>query len=187
MRQQCIAAIEDVRNRVFLVFAQRDLRVHTGKADMAAVILARADRIEPLVVLLHQRLPPIRVAPDPFLKGILDGLLLLLRKRRFLGIENAPLRAVCIINCVIDTHIAQIQRILQNPIGVSALCAVGHIGVDILFGWGGFAADVPFSGAGRIADLNWVPPVVRRLEGLLHELLDIILTDPRRAEAHFDL
>ena len=82
------------------------------------------------------------------MKGILDGLLLLLRKRRFLGIENAPLRAVCIINRVIDAHIAQIQRVLQNPIGVSALCAVGHIGVDIVFGWGGFAADVPFSGAG---------------------------------------
>ena len=187
MRQQRIAAIKNVCNRVFLVFAQRDFRAHAGKADVAAVILARADRIEAFVVLLHQRLPPIRVAPYPLLKGVLDGLLLLLRKRRFLGIENAPLRAVCIINRVIDAHIAQIQRVLQNPIGVSALCAVGHIGVDILFGWGGFAADVPFSGAGRIADLNWVPPVVRRLEGLLHELLDIILTDPRRAEAHFDL
>ena len=115
---------------------------------MAAVILARADRIEAFVVLLHQRLPPIRVAPDPLLKGVLDGLLLLLRKRRFLGIENAPLRAVCIINRVIDAHIAQIQRVLQNPVRIGALCAVGHIGVDILFGWGGFAADVPFGGAG---------------------------------------
>ena len=187
MRQQRIAAIKNVCNRVFLVFAQRDLRAHAGKADMAAVILARADRIEAFVVLLHQRLPPIRVTPDPLLKGVLDGLLLLLRKRRFLGIENAPLRAVCIINRVIDAHIAQIQRVLQNPIGVSALCAVGHIGVDILFGWGGFAADVPFSGAGRIVHLNRVLSVVRRMKSLLHKLLDVPFVDPRCAEAHFNL
>ena len=43
VRQQRIAAVEYVCNRVFLVFAQRDLRVHAGKADMAAIILARAD------------------------------------------------------------------------------------------------------------------------------------------------
>ena len=187
MRQQRIAAIKNVCNRVFLVFAQRDFRAHAGKADVAAVILARADRIEAFVVLLHQRLPPIRVAPNPFLKGVLDGLLLLLCQRRFLGIENAPLCAVCIINRVIDAHIAQIQRVLQNPIGVSALCAVGHIGVDILFGWGGFAADVPFGGAGRIVYLNQMPPVIRWIERFVQELLNVILVDPRCTEAHFDL
>ena len=131
VRKEGVAAVEDVRNRVFLVFAQRDLRVHTGKADVAAVILAWTKRIEFFVVLLHQRLPSGRVLPNPILKSILDGLLLLLCKRRFLLVQHALFYAV-FIGRVVDTHIAQIQRVFQNPVRIGTFRAVGHVGVDIL-------------------------------------------------------
>ena len=153
---------------------------------MAAVILAWTGGVEFFIVLLHQRLPPDWVLPNPVLKGVFDSLLLLLRKRRLLLVQHALFYAV-FIGRVVDPHVAQIQRVLQNPVRIGAFRAVGHVRIDILRRQDKFAADIPFCGAGRIADLNRGLPAVRRLEGLLHKLLDIVLINPRRAEAHFDL
>ena len=52
---------------------------------------------------------------------------------------------------------------------------------------GVLARDLPLGGGGRILHLDRVPKPPRGIEGLLHELLDIVLVDPGRAQAHIDL
>ena len=77
MGQQRVAAVQHMGDGVFLVFPQGDGRVYTAKDDMAAVIFAGASGVHFLIVLAHQRLPPLRVAPNPVAESIPDGLLLL--------------------------------------------------------------------------------------------------------------
>ena len=98
MGQQRISAIEDMRDGVSLVFAQRDLRVHARKDDMPSIVLAWPNRIEQLVVLRHQRLTAVGVFPNPFPKGVLDGLLLLLGKGGRLLIEHPLFPTVCVLD-----------------------------------------------------------------------------------------
>ena len=76
---------------------------------MLSVVFTWTGGIEKLVVLLNQIVPPRRVFPYPFLKCVLDGLLLLLGKRGLLGVEHALFSAVRILNGVVDTNVAQIQ------------------------------------------------------------------------------
>ena len=81
--QHGVSTVDHMSDGVFLMFPQRDLRVHPGKDKMAAVILAGAGAVHQLVILLDQLLPALRIFPDPVLKSVLDGLLLLRSQRRF--------------------------------------------------------------------------------------------------------
>ena len=153
---------------------------------MGAIIFARPVGIEQLVVARHKLLPSVRVFPYPLGKGVLDGLLFLLGKGRLFGIENPALLAVRVSDGVIDAHIAQVQRVLQNPVGVGALCAVGHIGVYIVVGRLGFSADAPLRSKRREMHLNTPAQVIRRLKGFLHKLLDVFLFNPGCAQAHLN-
>lgn len=153
---------------------------------MLSVVLARTGGIEKLVVPLNQIVPPRRVFPYPFLKSVLDGLLLLLGKRGLLGVKHALFSAVCILNGVVDTNVAQIQRILQNLVGIGAFCAVGHIGVDVAAAYDALAGDIPFCAEIRVVDIYAPAHIESRLQQLKHELLDILFVDPCCAEAHFN-
>ena len=153
---------------------------------MLSVVFARTGGIEKLVVLLNQIMPPRRVFPYPFLESVLDGLLLLLRKRGLLGIEHALLSAVCILNGVVNAHVAQIQRVLQNLVGIGAFRAVGHIGVDIAAAYNTLAGDIPFCAEIRVVDINAPAHIESRLQQLKHELPDILFVDPRCTEAYFN-
>ena len=113
MGQQRISAIEDMRDGVSLVFAQRDLRVHARKDDMPSIVLAGSNRIEQLVVLRHQRLTAVGVFPNPFPKGVLDGLLLLLGKGGRLLVEHPLFPPVCVLDGIVNAHIPQVQRIVM--------------------------------------------------------------------------
>ncbi len=103
--QQRIAAVKNMRHGVQLVFSQMDFRVHAAETDVAAIVFAWTIEIEQLVIASNQRSPPIRVFPNPFGESVLDGLLLLLCKRRFLGVENALLLAVWTFPCIVNAHV----------------------------------------------------------------------------------
>ena len=77
MGQQRVAAVQHMGDGVFLVFPQGDGRVHAAKNNVAAIIFAGAGGVHFLVVLAHQRLPPLRVPPNPVLERLPDGLLFL--------------------------------------------------------------------------------------------------------------
>src|SRR5699024_11351870 len=51
------------------------LRVHAGKGEVRAVVLARSCAVEQLVVLGDKRLPSVSIFPQPVAEGVLDDLL----------------------------------------------------------------------------------------------------------------
>ena len=110
--KQGVTAVKDVCNGVLLMLTELDFGVHTAEHDVAAVILTGASGVEKLVVLGDKLLPPVGVFPNPITERILDCLLFLLCKGRFLGVEHTAFLAVGVGNGVIDTDITQIQSIL---------------------------------------------------------------------------
>ena len=98
---------------------------------MSAIIFTGTYCVEAFIIQRHQIMTTIRVTPDPFGKGILDRLLLLLRQGRFFLIQYTAFRAVWIFHNIKDSYIAQVQRILQYLVGIRTACAVGHVGCDI--------------------------------------------------------
>ena len=92
MGKQGISTVQNVRDGVDLVLAERDLRVHAAEIDMAAIILAGAVAVEQDIVGLTDGFAPVRVFPDPLGKGILDQLLLALGDGRLFLVQdgNSP-------------------------------------------------------------------------------------------------
>ena len=79
VRKERISTIKNVRDSVFLVFSERNLRIHAVKSDVFAVVLSRTGRIEKLIVPLNKRMTPVRSLPNPVLESIFYSLLFLLR------------------------------------------------------------------------------------------------------------
>ena len=154
---------------------------------MASVVLARARRVEQLVVLGDKRLPALRAFPQPVAEGVLDDLLLLLGEGGLLDVEHPALGAVRVLDLVVDSHVAEVQGVFENLVGVDARCAVGGASVDVVCADGALAVYVPLRGVGRVAHVHAARGPVRGLEGLDHELLDVARLYPGRAEAHVDL
>ena len=78
--KQGVVAVEDMGNGVDLMFSELDLRIHANKVDMTSIVLSGSYGIETLVVQLNKGLPPVCISEYPFLKCVLDKLLLLLCK-----------------------------------------------------------------------------------------------------------
>ena len=112
MGQQRIPTIKNVCHRIPLMLPQGNLRVHPAEADMLPIIFSGPCAVEQFIVLCDQRFPPHWVMPNPFLKSILDGLLLLLGQRGFLLIQHPPFCTIRIQHGVINAHISQVQGIL---------------------------------------------------------------------------
>ena len=186
VRKKRIPTIQNVSNSVQLMLTKLYLRIHTGECNMLSVVFARTGGVEKLVILLNQFVPPRRVFPYPFLKCVLDGLLLLLGKRGFFGVEHALLFTIRIRDRVVNAHVAQIQCILQNLVSIGAFRAVGHIGVDVAAAYNTLAGDIPFRAEIRVVDVYAPAHIESWLQQLEHELLDIRFIDPRCAEAHFN-
>ena len=185
--QQRIATVQHMGNGILLVFPQPDFRIHAAKADMGAIVLTGTSTVEQLVILFHQFRTAIRVFPHPVLERILNGLLFLLSEGGLLFIQNPLLLAVCILHGIVDTDIPQIQRILQNPVGVSSAGAVGHIGMNIIPARCTLTGDLPLCRHGREFHLDVPAQIKRRFKGFFHELLDIIPIDPCGTKAHINL
>ena len=146
MGKQAVPAIEHTGNSISLVGSKADFRRHTGKADMAAVILAGLDAVEDLIVFLAQDFTALRVFPNPGLEGFTHHFLLLLCQHGFLCVQDTFFRAVRILHGVIYPAVTQVQAVLDDGVGVLALGAVGHIGQRIVCAVPGFSADIPLAG-----------------------------------------
>ena len=102
MCKQRIAAVEDVRHRISLVFPKLDFRVHTTENDVTSIVLTGTQAVEFLIVKDAKPFSAFRVRPDPILKALLDQLLLCLCDCRFLLVQNGFLFAVCVLHIVKD-------------------------------------------------------------------------------------
>lgn len=143
MCQQCITAIEHMGDGVHLMLPQADLRVHSHKANVTAVIFPRTDGIEGVVIDTAQPFAPVNVLPKPIGKLGLDQLLPILGDGSFLHIQYRTLLAV-LHNSVEHLDHPLIQRLLQDVIRRDTLGAVGGDGFDVA-AVHAFVADVPFS------------------------------------------
>ena len=157
MSQKRIAAVEDAGDGISLVFAQLYLRVHAGEGEVGAVILARARRVEQLVVLGDERLPSVSIFPQPVAEGVLDDLLLLLGEGGLLDVEDPALGAVRVHYLVVDAHVAEVQSVFEYLVDVHARGTVGAESVDVVRADGALAVYVPLGGVGRVGDkiIDW--------------------------------
>ena len=144
--KQGVVSIEDMGNSIDLVFTELDLRVHSHKIDMTAVILSGSYGIETLVVELNKGLPSFCISKNPVLKCVLDKLLFLLCKLCGIDIEDTDFLAVRLCFGVIDTHITQIEGIFKYLVCVGSVCAVGDIGGNIIIAYGVFGGYAPLGG-----------------------------------------
>lgn len=78
VRKERIATVKNVRHGVQLMLTEPDFRVHAAECDVAAIVFTGAVGVEQLIVFRNKLLPSVGVLPNPVLKRILDGLLLLL-------------------------------------------------------------------------------------------------------------
>ena len=154
---------------------------------MAAVILTGTGAVHFLVVLPYQCFAPLRVFPNPVLERISDELLLLRSEGRFLAVENTAFPSVCILDGIVDTNIAEVQGILQQPVGAGAVCAVGGVCRHIIVADHTLAGYLPFGGIWDIADLDLPTQIMGRIKGFIHELLDVLGIKPCRAQPHLNL
>ena len=185
--QQRIASVQHMSNGILLMFPQPDFRIHAAKADMGTIVLTGTGTVEQFVILFHKFRTAIRVFPHPVLERILNGLLFLLGEGGLLFIQNPLLLAVCILHGIVDTDVPQIQRILQNPVGVGSAGAVSHIGMDIIPARCTLTGDLPLCRHGREFHLDVPAQIKRRFKGFFHKLLDIIPIDPCGTKAHINL
>ena len=153
MSQQSISTVENVGDGVDLVLAERDLRVHARKADVAAIILAGAVAVEQDIVGLTDGFASIRVFPDPFGKGVFNEFLLALGDGGFLLVEDSGFPAIGIVHIIKNTDILQIQGVLNDLIGVDALGAVGADGLHVAAILA-LALNTPLAGDAGIVDLH---------------------------------
>lgn len=175
-----------MRNGAPLMLSKCYFGVDARENNVPSIVFTRTACVESFIVFFDQCLPPPGIPPYPVLKRILDGLLFLLRQCCFLTVQHTGFTPVGISHGIINAHIAQVQRVFQNPIGVGALCSIGYIGIDVITAAMGLPGDVPLCGKGRKVDLNDAPQIEGDFQRFFHELLDIVLVDPHRAEAHLD-
>ena len=184
--QQRIAAVQNVCNRIFLMFTEFDFRVHTVKNNVASVVLTGSYAVEFFVIHLREFFSAGRVIPYPVLKALLYEFLLCLCDCRFLFIENGFLFALVIFDIVKDTDIFQVQRFLNYLICVdtgSAVCAVRlYIGTVIAL-----SLDVPFACKLRVVNLDIPLCIAWGVEKLKHKLLEYFGWYPSRTEPYGNL
>ena len=187
MGKQGISTIQNVRNCVFLVRLKRDFGIHAAERNMISPVFPRPQRIKLPVILFRKRLPSDGVFPYPALKCFPQCLLLLLSKRRFFAVQNSLFFSLGIYNGIVDTHIPQIQTVLQNSVCIGTLRPVGGVSGDVILRYSGFPGNIPFRSKSGILHLNAASQPNRRGEQLHQKLLDILLVNPSRAQTCVDL
>ena len=186
MSQQRVAAVEDMGNRVHLMLSQRDLRIHSGKVDMAAIIFSGAIGVEQDVIGLAQGFPSRRVFPDPFCKGFFEQLLLTLGDGSFFLVQDRDFLPLSIILIIKNTNILQIQAVLHDLVGVDAFGAIGAVRLDIAAILA-LTFNAPFASDFGIMDFDAPLRASGRTQRFKKELLDIRRVQPRCAQPDRDL
>ena len=176
--QQGVLSIEDMGHGVFLVGPQADLRRHAREADVGAVVLAGANVVKQRIVLLTQCLPAFRVFEYPIFECLTDGFLLLLGNHGLFLIEDPGFLSVYPL-FVKYPHIPLVKGVLENFIGIGALCAVGCMDFDIILAVRPLVQHPPFAGSIGVEQLDFIaaqPP--RCLQQVIHKLLVVFLVNP---------
>ena len=132
MGEKRIPAIKNVSNSIPLMLTQFDFRIHTVKGDMASVILPGPNGIEQFIIGFNQVFAAFRIFPYPVPESVLDSLLLLLGQSSLFLIQHTFFFPFRILNRVIYPDISQIQRVLQDSIGIRPVCTVSHIGRNVI-------------------------------------------------------
>ena len=153
---------------------------------MLSVIFTGSGTVHLLVVLPHQLFTPFRILPEPISESVTDRLLLLRRQSGLLGVQNAALLAVCFFYFVINPHVAEIQTVLHDLIGVCPGRAKGVRGRHVSVADSVFPLDEPIRSMRRVPDVNIVLEVARRFEGLKHKLLEDFRCNPGASDPGFD-
>ena len=99
---------------------------------MGAVICPGAGAVERIVVIAAQTLATRRIPPDPVAESVFYGALLLLGDGGLLAVEHPLLIAVFIFDKIKDAHVLQVQRLLDNAVGVNPIGAEGHVRPHII-------------------------------------------------------
>ena len=186
MGKERIAAVQDSCNCVLLVLAECDFGVHAIEAEMVAVVGSGADAVELLIVEPRQLLPPFGILPDPLRKRPLDFVLFSLCNGRFLLVQHRFFVAVRILHIIKDPDILEIQRVLNDLIGIDSGGTVGAVGTDIVPVII-FAGDAPLRRCRNKSDLHPVAHPDRRAEQFKDELFDHIVRHPGGPKPHADL
>ena len=186
MCQQYIVTVQHMGNGVALVGAQRDFRVHAGKAQIAAVILPRADAVEFAVVQAYQRLPPLRLLENPFFKLVFYQALLGVGSLGGGVVQHAFFVSLCVGDRVKHLHRPQVQRSLCDFIGILAVCSVGDGCLDAAVAVS-LVRDIPLTGERRKQHLHGKSCRQRRLQQLHEKILNIFRRYPGSTQPHSNL
>ena len=104
----------------------------------------------------------------------------------FLLVQHPPLLAIRVFYGIIHTGIPQVQRILQNLIGIDSGCAVGGVRIHIPIADILLPGNAPLRCVGGVIHDNRSPEIERRLEQFFHELLNILFINPGGTQAHIN-
>ena len=113
------------------MLSQGNLGVHTKELDVATVKLTGANTVETLVIELTKSLAPCRVFPYPLVKRSLDLLLLTLCNCSFLFVEDLLFVSVLVNRVIKDTHVLEVQALLDDLITVDSMSTVSVYRLDI--------------------------------------------------------
>ena len=184
--QQGITTVNHMGDGTQLMGPEADLRIHAHELQMASVVLSGADGVEALVVQGNQLIPAAGRLPNPVGKGIFDGLLFLLSQGGFLFVQDPLFLSIRTFNRIKDLDSFQIQCFLQNLIGVGPVSAVGDIGSHIVGAGLSLAGDLPLAGVLGVVELDVPALPVVRLEGFIHEILNVMGRNPCGTQSHID-
>ena len=186
MCKQRIASVENVCNCVQLMLPELDFGVHTNKFQVSSIILTGSQCVELLIVELAQPFSSRLVFPNPVLKRLLNQFLLTLCNCCFFLIQDRYSFSVFVFHIVENTHIPQIQCILNDLISIYTICTIGADRVDIAAVIG-LALYIPPAGVAGIMHLHFPLCVIRRVQQLIHEFLHHIFRKPCCAKTNRNL
>ena len=184
--QQYVVAVQRMGNGVALVGPQCDFRVHAGKTQVAAVVLTRANAVEFAVVQAYQRLPPLRLLENPFLKLVLDQTLLGVGSLGGGVVQHAFFVSPCVGDRVKHLHRPQVQRSLGDFIGILAVCAVCDGCLDAAVSVA-LVRDIPLTGERSKQHLHGKSRGQWRLQQLHEKILNIFRRYPGGTQPHRNL
>ena len=187
MSQKCISAIKLMGNCILLMRLQRYFRIHSGKSQVAPVILTGTDGIKGPVINTAEKLTPLRILKDPFLEGFLYRFLFLRGEHGLLLIQDTLLLSIY-LHQIINPDILQIQGIFNDLIGIHPSGPVSRGCKDIVIAVIVLSLHIPQSVHLGILDVYIAADqIIRCPEKFCHEIPVNPRRNPGRSESHIDL
>ena len=118
MGKECVAAKKAVRDSILLMRLESNRIRHARKSQVRAVILTQTHAVEPTVIVVLDLLHADGIGEQPCTELVTQLLLLHLRLRRQLRIDDRLIRALCqrdthLRIALIETELDQFVRLLR--------------------------------------------------------------------------